>query len=249
MEGDGARLSQVFTNLLSNASKYTDKGGRIAVLVRREEKNAVVRVRDSGIGLTEAQRSRIFEMFAQGDESFVRGEGGLGVGLALAKMLVGLHGGVIEARSEGLGKGSEFVVSLPLISREVASAPPDQDSIPSTKATRRILVADDNVDSAETFAALLRSDGHEVQTVHNGLAALKAWETFRPEMVVLDIGMPGLNGYEVAQRIRAEEKSHTVLVAVTGWGQEGDKKRAKEAGFDHHLTKPIDPHAIAKILQ
>jgi PAS domain S-box-containing protein len=252
VEGDSARLSQIVTNLLSNASKYTDPGGRIAIAVRGEGSDAVVRVRDSGIGLTLEQRSHIFEMFAQarGDEPFVRGEGGLGVGLALSRMLVGLHGGMIEARSEGLGKGSEFVVRIPLAPATVVHAVESPQSDPLPQKQRRVLVADDNVDSAETLAALIRTDGHEVLTVHDGVAALEAWKNFRPDLIVLDIGMPKLSGYEVAQQIRSTaDGSHPILVAVTGWGQEADKKRAKEAGFDHHLTKPVDPQAIEKLLE
>jgi len=248
VDGDLARLSQVFANLLSNAAKYTDRGGRITLMVRREGSDAVIRVLDPGIGLTPEQTSRIFGMFAQVEASGGRGESGLGVGLALAKTLVELHAGNIEAKSAGLGKGSEFIVRIPRLPPELRPASEAERSAVTTQAQRRILVADDNVDSAETLASLLRSAGHDVRTAHDGVAAVEAWEALCPDLAILDIGMPKLTGYDVARQIRSREKTRTVLIAVTGWGQDGDKRRAREAGFDHHLTKPVDPPAIVKIL-
>jgi PAS domain S-box-containing protein len=248
VEGDTTRLSQVFVNLLNNAAKYTDRGGRITLTFRRVGSDAVIRVIDPGIGLTPEQISRIFEMFAQVDESLERGEGGLGVGLALARTLVQLHGGEIEAKSAGLGKGSEFIVRIPALPEKSASKSQTENGDVVPQVQRRILVADDNIDSAETLASLLRSAGHEVRTAHEGVSAVETWNAFTPDLAILDIGMPKLNGYDVARQIRSREKSHTVLIAVTGWGQEDDKRRAREAGFDHHLTKPIDPPAIAKRL-
>jgi len=248
VDGDPTRLSQIFVNLLSNAAKYTDRGGHIRLTFRRHEDDAVVRVKDPGIGLTSDQMSRIFEMFAQVEGSLDRGEGGLGVGLALARTLVELHGGQIEVRSEGLGKGSEFTVRIPALPQDSSSIPQADGGAATPQTQRRILVADDNIDSAETLASLLRSAGHEVRTAHEGVSAVETWNAFRPDLAILDIGMPRLNGYDVARQIRSRESSHTVLVAVTGWGQEEDKRRAREAGFDHHLTKPIDPPAITKIL-
>jgi PAS domain S-box-containing protein len=249
VDGDPARLSQIFVNLLSNAAKYTDRGGRITLTYRRAEGNAIIRVIDPGIGLTSEQMSRIFGMFAQVDDSLERGEGGLGVGLALARMLVELHEGQIEVRSAGLGKGSEFTVRIPALPQESASTSEIERGAAAPQIQRRILVADDNVDSAETLASLLRSAGHEVRTAHEGASAVETWSVFRPDLAILDIGMPKLNGYDVARQIRSRENgAHTVLVAVTGWGQEEDKRKARDAGFDHHLTKPVDPPAIVKIL-
>ncbi len=249
VEGDRTRLSQIFANLLSNAAKYTSSGGRITLSFRRADSNAVIRVTDTGIGLIPEQMSRIFEMFTQVDDSLERGEGGLGVGLALARTLVELHGGQIEVRSEGLGKGSEFTVRIPALAQK-SSATSESEVLPAPlQPRRRILVADDNTDSAETLASFLRSAGHEVCTAHEGLSAVEMWNAFRPDFAILDIGMPKLNGYEVARHIRSlETAAHTVLIAVTGWGQEDDKRRAREAGFDHHLTKPVDPPVITKIL-
>jgi PAS domain S-box-containing protein len=248
VDADPTRLSQIFANLLSNAAKYSNRGDRIKVSIERADSHAVVRVLDHGIGLTSDQMSRIFEMFAQVDGSLERGEGGLGLGLALARTLVELHGGQIEVRSDGLGQGSEFTVRLPALAADQSATPDSDDSVPASKSHRRILVADDNIDSAETLASLLRSAGHEVRTAHEGVSAVETWSAFRPDLAILDIGMPKLNGYDVARQIRFREDAHTVLVAVTGWGQEEDKRRAREAGFDHHLTKPVDPPVIARIL-
>jgi len=248
VNGDSVRLSQVVTNLLSNAARYMDRGGRIILKLDREGSNAVVRVRDYGIGISPDQMSRIFDMFTQVDHSLDHGQGGLGVGLSLSKQLVNLHGGTIEANSEGLGKGSEFIVRIPIASEpppEAAkSSSPDRTPI----HRHRILVADDNQDSAIVLAHFLATEGHEVQTVYNGVRAIEAVKLLRPEVAILDIGMPGLNGYETAQQIRSEFGSTIVLIAVTGWGQEEDKKRSREAGFDYHLTKPIDVLTLEQIL-
>ena len=248
VDGDTTRLSQVFVNLLSNAAKYTNRGGRITIKFRRDGNAAIIRVADPGIGLTSEQMSRIFEMFAQVDDSLERGEGGLGVGLALTRTLVELHGGQIEVRSAGLGKGSEFTVRIPALPEQSSATSPTDGGAAVPQTQRRILVADDNIDSAETLASLLRSAGHEVRTAHEGVSAVETWNVFRPDLAILDIGMPKLNGYDVARQIRLRETSRTVLIAVTGWGQEEDKRRAREAGFDHHLTKPVDPPAITRIL-
>jgi PAS domain S-box-containing protein len=248
VNGDSVRLSQVVANLLSNAARYMDRGGRVILKVDREGSDAVIRVRDYGIGISPDQMSRIFDMFTQLDHSLDHGQGGLGVGLSLSKQLVNLHGGSLEANSEGLGKGSEFVVRIP-----IAADPPPEAAKPSgpARATirrHRILVADDNQDSAVVLAHLLATEGHEVQTVYNGVRAIESVKALCPEVAILDIGMPGMNGYETAQQIRSEFGSAIVLIAVTGWGQEEDKKRSKEAGFDYHLTKPIDVLALEQIL-
>jgi PAS domain S-box-containing protein len=250
VHGDVVRLSQIFANLLSNASKYTDRRGRIEIAVSREHNRAVIRVRDSGIGISADQMSKIFVMFAQVNPSLERTKGGLGVGLALAQRLAELHGGRIEAKSEGLGRGSEFVVYLPLLP-ELETAPAEERPRAAKapiRVRRRVLVADDNVDSAQVLAGMLRRWGHEVQVAGDGAAAIEAALSFRPEVAILDIGMPRVNGYEVARTLRARLGGQVVLVAVTGWGKEEDKRRAAEAGFDHHFTKPFDLEAIEDVL-
>ena len=241
VEGDLARLAQVFTNVLNNAAKYTVEGGRITLTVRREGPDAVIRVRDTGIGLTPAQLPRIFEMFAQVDPSLERGRGGLGVGLTLSRTLIELHHGRIEAHSEGLGRGSEFVVRLPALTpaADKIAAPEPPASVPATRRLR-ILIADDNVDAVTVLAGGLKLAGHVVHAAHDGVAALAAVDTFQPDLAIVDIGMPKLNGYEVARRLRERFGKQLVLIALTGWGQDEDRRRALSAGFDHHLTKPMD---------
>ena len=248
IDGDITRLAQVFVNLLSNAVRYTNKGGRIRLIVRREQAGAVIRVIDPGIGISRDQMSRIFEMFAQVDQSLERGQGGLGVGLALTRTLVELHGGIVEAKSEGLGKGSEFIVRIPAVPAQREQVQSPEGTTATAQKPRRVLIADDNVDSATVLAILLRASGHEVQTVHDGMAALESSKSFRPDLVILDIGMPKVNGYDVARQIRSRGDSHVTLVAITGWGQEEDKRRARESGFDQHLTKPVDVAALERIL-
>jgi CheY-like chemotaxis protein len=247
VHGDPARLAQVVANLLGNASKYTERGGRIALSMAKEEDAAVIRVRDSGVGLSRDQMSRIFVMFSQIDPSLEREQSGLGVGLALAKTLVELHGGRIDVRSEGLGKGSEFTVRFPIVQGAPAPETPRHEPIPTTPA-RRILVADDNVDSARMLELVLATLGHQVLTVHDGLAALEAVSTFGPDLALLDIGMPKKNGYDVARELRARLGDGITLVALTGWGKEDDKKRALDSGFDHHLTKPVDFQMLERLV-
>ena len=250
VEGDLARLAQIFANLLSNAAKYSEEGTTITVTLERSDTEAIFRVADEGIGISPDQISRIFEMFAQVDQSLERGQGGLGVGLSLAKKLVELHGGQIEAKSEGLGKGSEFVVRLPALiapQETLQESPPE--TARSAQVRRRVLVADDNVDSAAMLTAVLHSAGHEVRTTYDGLTTLEAVAAFRPDVAILDIGMPRLNGYEVARRIRTYLDPRVVLIAVTGWGQQEDKRLAIEAGFNHHLTKPVDIDALYDLFE
>lgn len=248
LDGDVVRLAQVFCNLLNNAARYTPRGGRISVTARRESAAVVVSVRDSGIGIPAEMLPKVFDMFTQVDRSLERKRGGLGIGLTLVKKLVELHGGTIEARSEGAGKGCEFSVRLPVPAQagdrvEVQGPTERRDSGP---AVRRILVVDDNRDAAESLCLLLQTLGHEVQTAFDGQAAVGSARAFRPDVILMDIGLPGLNGYEAARAIRAEPWGRRVtLVALTGWGQPEDRRRSQDAGFDHHLVKPV---AIGDVL-
>jgi PAS domain S-box-containing protein len=240
VDADGARLCQVIGNLLNNAGKFMDAGGRIELGVSLERGQAVVRVRDYGIGIPAEHLSRVFDMFTQLDSSLERSVGGLGLGLTLVKHVVQLHGGTVEAHSDGVGCGSEFVVRLP-----GASAPAlhvaGQMRSPGTAWPCRVLVVDDNDDGARTLAALLEVSGHQAHVVHDGITALDAAERIRPDYVFLDIGLPKLNGYDVCRRIRAEPWGKAmVLVAITGYGQADDVQRARAAGFDHHFAKPVD---------
>jgi PAS domain S-box-containing protein len=246
--GDAQRLAQVLSNLLNNSARYTPPGGSIAVRARAEENHAVVQVRDSGRGIEPDMIERIFDMFVQGRAPLQRIGGGLGVGLALARRLAELHGGTVEARSEGVNRGSEFTLRLPLGARDGAAQKPEQ---PARRpgVARRVLVVDDNVDAASMLDMLLRSLGHETRVAHEGTAALRVAEEFRPDIVLLDIGMPGIDGYEVARRLRTLAKARPMrIVAVTGWGQEGDRERSREAGFDLHLVKPVDANELARAL-
>ncbi|GAB3769606.1 hypothetical protein GCM10028796_34940 [Ramlibacter monticola] len=248
MVADPVRISQVLSNLLSNAAKYTDPGGRIVLAAEENEGHLLLRVRDNGIGLSPVHLEAVFGMFAQVASASERAQGGLGIGLALSRGLVQLHGGTLQAHSEGPGRGSEFVVSLPLPVRagEPAGTATAKDAEGSTRpregAPRRtILIADDNADALATMALLLELEGHAVHTASDGEQALSLAEALRPELVILDIGMPRLNGHEVAERIRATEWGRRIrLIALTGWGQAHDQERARAAGFDHHCTKPVD---------
>jgi PAS domain S-box-containing protein len=248
---DPLRIAQVLSNLLTNAAKYTDPEGHIRLSAACESDQLVIRVIDSGVGINPDNLPRIFEMFSQLHPTMDRSEGGLGIGLALARGLVELHGGKIEARSAGLSHGSEFVVHLPLrMLPDSRLLKPDIAAKAARTTRRRVLVADDNRDSAETLAMLLRVEGHEVMIAHDGSAALAAFGGFAPDIVLLDIGMPGPNGYEVARQIRQSRSgAETTLIAITGWGQESDKERAFAAGFDHHLTKPVDTGQLSELLE
>jgi CheY-like chemotaxis protein/two-component sensor histidine kinase len=250
IDADPLRLAQVISNLLTNAAKYTDAGGRIALTARVVPPNLLVSVRDSGIGIAPSALRSIFEMFSQVADTLHRSEGGLGIGLALVKGLVELHGGSIAAHSGGPGLGSEFVVRLPLAGRPAAAG--DESPGPGASpapSPRRVLIADDNVDAAESLAILLRLSGHSVVVAHDGIAALRLASCERPDVVVLDIGMPGMNGYEVARSLRGEDWGRSLrLIAVTGWGQDEDKRRAAAAGFDTHLTKPFEPEHLEALV-
>lgn len=249
--GDPLRLAQVLSNLLTNAAKYTDRGGAIHLAASADADWITVSVVDNGVGLTPDAVSKIFTMFSQVSGTEDRSEGGLGIGLALAKGLMQLHGGTIEARSAGLGRGSEFVVRIPHRAIEIADASPAPHTIShGARRARRVLIADDNRDAAESLAMLLEIEGHKVTIASNGDEALEHIATHQPDIALLDIGMPKPDGYEVARRVRADPKhGEIVLVAVTGWGQEGDKIRARDAGFDLHFTKPVEPERILELLR
>jgi two-component system CheB/CheR fusion protein len=256
LEADPIRLVQLLTNLLHNATKYTPAGGRIRLGWSREGGEAVVRLRDSGRGIDPRLLPHVFDAFVQAEQSLERTQGGLGVGLTVVRRLVQMHGGSVEAHSEGPGKGSEFVVRLPL-----ASGPPDvrpDDAVSPAVGTgparaaegRRVLVVDDNVDGALTLALLLELRGNRVSTAFDGPAGLELARAERPDAVILDIGLPGLDGYEVARRLRqGPETARAMLIAVTGYGQEQDRRQALEAGFDYHLVKPVDPELLAGLLE
>jgi two-component system CheB/CheR fusion protein len=247
LEADAVRLAQVLANLLNNAAKFTPAGGRIWLSARRAGDEVAIAIRDSGVGIPPETLPRIFEMFAQGD-SPPREQRGLGIGLTIARRLVELHGGRIEARSEGRGRGSEFVVHLPVTDAAPAARPLPEPDPPSIR-TRRVLVVDDNVDSAESLASWLELVGHEACVAHDGASALTMAGSFAPEVVLLDLGMPDLDGFEVARRLRAVPDFDRVrLVALTGYGREEDRRRSRAAGFDDHLVKPVNPQALAELL-
>jgi signal transduction histidine kinase len=253
LEGDPVRLAQVVGNLLTNAAKYTEPGGRIWLTAHREDGEAVLRVRDTGIGIAPDMLPRVFDLFVQVDHAATRSQGGLGIGLTLVKNLVQMHRGTVEARSEGLGKGSEFTVRLPLTAlnqEEPGGGTSGQQALQAPPPSgHRLLVVDDNRDAADSLALLLRLQGHEVRVAHDGRAALQLAASFRPEMIFLDIGMPEMDGYEVARRVRRQPGlGPVVLTALTGWGQQEDRRRSKEAGFDHHLVKPPEPKVLEELL-
>jgi len=250
LQGDFSRLSQVVANLLHNAAKYSEEGGSIQLSLRVENGEAVISVRDKGIGIEEPLLSRIFDLFEQGQRSLDRSEGGLGVGLTLVRRLVELHGGRVDAFSEGRERGAEFKVTIPCVSvvgsRDIT--PPEAPEPPAVCGAR-VLIVDDNADAAESIALYLKLEGHEVKSVGDGAQALASVPVFAPQVVVLDIGLPGLSGYEVATRMRQMAATRQALiVALTGYGQKEDQMRAKEAGFDHHFVKPADPHEIATLI-
>jgi two-component system CheB/CheR fusion protein len=250
VEGDLLRLTQVLSNLLNNAAKYTDDGGHIRVVVRREAGEGVFEVVDDGVGIAADVLPRVFDLFAQADTSLDRSKGGLGLGLTLVRQLVTLHGGRVEAHSEGLGRGSRFVVRLPLIPAPAPAQPvPPLASTTAPVGSRRVLVVDDNVDAAESLALVLRASGHEVWVAFDGETALARAAEVRPEVVVLDIGLPGADGYAIAGALRARRATAgATLVALTGYGQPEDVAKAREAGFAHHLVKPIDPDRVLAIV-
>jgi len=252
VNGDPTRLTQALGNVLGNAAKYTDRGGRIELLCSRRGADVEIRVRDNGIGISAELLPRIFDLFTQLDHRSDYSSSGLGIGLALVRRLVEMHGGSITAQSPGAGAGSEFLLRLPLLA-DAGTRPEDVAGLRSSRdeptVSRRILVADDNADALETLATVLRLRGHEVYSAPNGALALETAVRHMPEVALLDIGMPLLDGYEVARRIRAQEWGKAVtLVALTGWGQESDRRRSQDAGFDTHLVKPLDLEKLNALL-
>jgi two-component system CheB/CheR fusion protein len=254
LEADPTRLEQILDNLLTNAAKYCDPGGRIVLCVRREGNVIVICLRDNGIGIDSEKLPHIFDLFVQAERRLDRSQGGLGLGLSLVKSLVEMHGGTVSATSPGLGQGSEFTVRLPVIP-EVASKTALSNGELSRRRDeilpiRRILVVDDNVDSARSMALVLkRLWNQNVEIAHDGPEALEKTRTFHPEVILLDIGLPGMSGYEVAERLRdIPEFGSKLLIAMTGLGQENDIEQSLQAGFDHHLVKPVDPETIRAFL-
>jgi signal transduction histidine kinase/CheY-like chemotaxis protein len=250
VEGDSKRLTQVIANVLGNAAKYTDRGGRIQLIARSENDEAVIRIQDSGIGIPLGQLDKVFEMFTQVPEHHARsGGGGLGIGLAISRRLIQLHGGSMTARSEGPGRGSEFLIRLPL-GTSVGRSGSKRHGSRAAQKRQQVLIIEDNADVAKALRVLVTSMGHVVQTAQDGPSGIGLLETFTPDVLLLDIGLPGMSGYEVARRVRSMPNGDKILiVAVTGWGQESDRKHARQAGFDHHLTKPVRLDELERALR
>ena len=251
VDADATRIAQVFANLLNNSAKYSPSGSSITVRIAREADHAVITITDNGVGIPQAMLSRVFEMFERVDRAPDSPQDGLGIGLTLVRRLVELHGGTVTAQSEGLNCGSTFTVQLPLT--QEARTPQETRSAPAEAgeggARRKILVVDDNRDSAMSLSLLLELDGHDVRRAYDGLEALEIADDFRPEITLLDIGMPRLDGYGAARELRRRDWARdSLLVALTGWGQQEDKRLAREAGFDHHMVKPVDPDALRRLL-
>jgi len=249
LHADPVRLAQVFSNLLNNACKFSEPNGRISLTAEQQGSDVVVSVKDTGVGIPPEMLPKIFEMFAQVDRSLERSQSGLGIGLTLAQQLVEMHGGSVSAFSEGRDRGSEFVVRLPIFIEQPKPPPEPTVSELTPASPRRILVVDDNEDSAMSLAVLLKINGDETRMAHDGLEAVETAETFRPDVALLDIGLPKLNGYEVARKIREQPWGQKMaLVALTGWGQNEDREKSKAAGFNAHLVKPVKHAALLKLL-
>jgi PAS domain S-box-containing protein len=252
VEGDPIRLEQIVGNLLNNASKYTEEGGRIWLSAERSANEIVVRIRDTGIGIPEDVLPHVFDLFSQANRSLDRSQGGLGIGLTLVRSMVEMHGGKVEAFSAGPGRGSEFIVTLPLLPDDLRHEEVvlTSNARPRPGRSLRILVVDDNHDAAESLSVLLEMSGHQLHIAHEGETALQTAITFHPQAVLLDIGLPGMDGYEVARHLREQPgMKECFLVALTGYGQEEDRRRSKEAGFDHHLVKPVDPDQLDALIK
>ncbi|MDP1861731.1 MAG: ATP-binding protein [Gemmatimonadaceae bacterium] len=249
LHADAARMEQVVVNLLTNAAKYTVEGGHIWLTAQRDGDEMVLRVKDTGLGIASEFLPRIFDLFTQAERSLDRSEGGLGIGLCLVKRLVDLHGGTVEAHSV-LGEGSEFVVRMPVMRTSPSVLPLHViESAPPTAKRCRVLIVDDNVDAAQSLSLLLTASGHAVRMAHDGPTAVDAALDYRPDLAIMDVGLPGFDGYEVVQRLRQQPVlRHTLLVAITGYGQEKDRLRSLAAGFDHHLVKPVNFDSLQEIL-
>jgi CheY-like chemotaxis protein len=249
LHADATRLSQIIQNVLDNAAKFTPPGGTIWLSVHREGTDVAIKIRDSGVGIPQAGLANVFEMFSQLENAIDRTQGGLGIGLALVRALVVLHGGTVEAHSDGVGKGSEFVIRLPVSEEEVGCATRSRGRRPTVARGRRVLIVDDNKDGAISLSMVLELEGHHVEVAFNGISGFDAARDSRPDVLILDIGLPDINGYEVARRIREQAWGTQVeLIALTGWGQEKDRSDAKAAGFDHHFTKPADLDRLFDLL-
>jgi CheY-like chemotaxis protein len=249
IDADKTRLAQAISNLLSNAAKYSERGKPIWLTVTREGERAVISVKDEGIGIPLSELGHVFDLFMQVDRSLEKSQGGLGVGLSIVKSLVEMHGGAVETRSEGYGKGSEFVVRLPLVASRSERSDTGSRPIAQLASPRRVLVIDDNVDATMSLATMLKIMGNEVRTAFDGEAGFQVAEDFRPQLILLDIGMPKVNGYETCRRIRLEEWGKDITIAaLTGWGQDEDKRRSRESGFNRHLVKPVEPATIEELL-
>ncbi len=250
VDADLTRLAQVFQNLLNNAAKYSESGGQIHLSVESQGTHATVTIKDAGVGIAADQLPHIFEMFTQVDRSLDMSQGGLGIGLSLVKQLVGMHGGTVEAKSGGPGHGSAFVVTLPLMDQTLERHVPGGDEkAAASPLPLKILVVDDNRDGADSLSEMLQLMGNDTRTGYDGEQAVAMAVDYRPDVILLDIGLPKLNGYEACRAIRQQAWSQgMVLIAVTGWGQDKDRSRTREAGFDHHMVKPLDPQELMKIL-
>lgn len=249
LTGDATRLAQVVSNLLTNSAKYTHQGGHIRLIVRRDAEAVVISVADDGIGIPPAMLDKVFVMFTQVDRTLERTTGGLGIGLSLVKGLVEMHGGTIKAKSDGEGKGSEFVVRLPVMIEASNLQPSCSTDVQTVMSSHRVLVVDDNRDGANSLAMMLRIMGNETRTAYDGQAGVDVAGEFGPDVILFDIGLPKLNGHEACRKIREKARGkNVVMIAVTGWGQDDDRRSSKEAGFDHHMVKPVDPKALMAML-
>ena len=249
VEADRVRLQQILENVLLNAAKYTNPGGQIEVNASAEDGFAVIRVRDNGIGIPAEKLAHVWDLFVQVDESPDRIRKGLGIGLALVKDLVRRHGGSVEAASDGLGKGSTFTIRMPLAQAPARGEPRPQPAAVQSSAGKRVLIVDDNIDAAETLAMMLELLGQQTRQAHEGMGAIQAAQDFQPELIFMDIGLPGLSGHEVASKLRGElGMRDTFIVALSGYGTEEDRRKSMRAGFDSHVVKPLDPSALPEIL-
>jgi CheY-like chemotaxis protein/two-component sensor histidine kinase len=250
LDADRARLAQVFGNLLNNSCKYTAPGGTISLSAKAVNGDVVVTLKDNGAGIPPNKLGRVFDMFMQVDGNSERSQGGLGIGLTLVKRLTEMHGGTIEARSEGEGRGSEFIVRLPVVVHAASAADSHPQALPPSPTKQRIVIVDDNRDNADSLAMLLELTGNETFMAHDGVEALAAIEKHRPQVVLLDIGLPRLDGHEVCRRVRQQPwGKDIVMIALTGWGQEDDRRKSEEAGFNGHLVKPVDYEKLSSLLR